>query len=64
MASKRGQLVCQHLEKLSREALAGHQVTLNEFSHRSFAVQHLAAGAAYTPIAVLLNNTTQVAETN
>ncbi len=64
MASKRGQLVCQHLEKLSREVLEEYQVTLIEFGCHLFAVQHLAAVATYTQVAVLLNNTAEVVDTN
>lgn len=42
----------------------GYKITLNEFGRHSFAVQHLAAGASYTQVAVLLNNTAEVVEKN
>jgi hypothetical protein len=45
-------------------AKTGYKITLNEFGRHSFAVQHLAEGASYTQVAVLLNNTAEVVEKN
>lgn len=54
------------LDAIFRKAqkLTGYKITLNEFGRHSFAVQHLAEGATYTQVAVLLNNTAEVVETN